>query len=70
MKPIKFKKNCNYKGKEYVMGDILTNFTDFSSIWKLNEKGFIEPITESEFIKLKKEMIDKEEKECKKITKK
>ncbi len=70
MKPIKFKKNCNYKGKEYVSGDILTDISDFSSIWKLNETGFIESITESDFIRLQKENVNEEGQECKKNTKK
>lgn len=68
MKLIKFKKNCNYKGKEYVIGDVLTNITDFSSVWKLNEKGFIEPITENDFTRLQK--ASEEEQKCKKTMKK
>lgn len=50
MKIIKFKRNCNYKGKTYNVGDELKNITknDISDIRKLNEKGFIEPLTQEE----------------------
>lgn len=55
MKPIKFKRTCNYNGKEYKKDDILTDFTDFSSLWKLNENGYIYPMSEKEFVKMYKE---------------
>ncbi len=52
MNQIKFKMRCNYKGKIYEKGDVLENVVDFVSVWRLNEKGFIEPLTKEEFIKL------------------
>ncbi len=50
MKSIKFKKECLYKGKKYIVGSELKDFTknDINSIIKLNEKGFIEPLSLNE----------------------
>ena len=61
MKTIRFSKNCTYKGKKYIKGDVLENVEDFASVWKLNEKGYIEPITKDEFLKLQKKLKKKEE---------
>lgn len=38
-----FKKECFYKNNFYNKGDKL-NINDNHEVWKLNEKGFIEPI--------------------------
>lgn len=56
MKAIKFKKNCNFKGEYYEAGDELKGFTknDIVGIRKLNEKGFIEPLTQKELISIEK----------------
>lgn len=61
MKGIKFKKNCNFNEKEYNIGDELKKVINYSDLWKLNEKGFIEPLSEKEFIKLKKQSRKKED---------
>ena len=61
MKVIKFRKNCNFNGKEYKAGDELKKVTNYSDLWKLNEKGFIKPLSENEFIKLKKQSKKKED---------
>lgn len=56
MKTIKFKQNCNFNGEYYEAGDELKNFTknDIAGIRKLNEKGFIEPLTQKELISIEK----------------
>lgn len=49
MKKIKFKEICTLKGKEYQKGDTFKpSLDDMSLIIRLNEKGFIEPLTESD----------------------
>lgn len=50
MKPIKFKKSCSYKGENYEAGEELRSYTknDIADIRKMNEKGFIEPLTQKE----------------------
>ena len=57
----RFSKYCTYKGKKYIKGDVLENAEDFASVWNLNEKGYIEPITKDEFLKLQKKLKKKEE---------
>ena len=44
MKPIKAKVLCSYKGTWYVAGDEIKVETK-EDLVKLNEKGFIEPLT-------------------------
>ena len=53
MKAIKFIKNCNYNGKTYFVGDELKDVKDIQGINRLNEKGFIEPLTQKELIQIK-----------------
>lgn len=56
MKPIIFTKDCDFKGKSFLFGQQLKKIKkdDLSDIWKLNEKGFIEPLSEDEFIEIVK----------------
>lgn len=58
MKTIKFKVRCSFKGKEYDVGNYLENITidDLSDIWKLNEKGIIESMSEDDFNKIYEEL--------------
>lgn len=55
---IKFKQDITYKNKPYFKDDVLEDIKkeDMDSIWKLNEKGYIYPITYKEFIKFKNEL--------------
>lgn len=53
MKQIIFRKRCNFKGKEYKIGSKLKLTKDnILSINKLNEKGFIESLTENELLEI------------------
>lgn len=69
MKKIIVKVQCNIKGKEYIVGaEFKPKKNDIPLVNRLNEKGFIEPLTEQELIKIsesfnkskKKEMNDNE----------
>ena len=66
MKQIKFKVQCNVKNKEYKKGDIFKpKKENMSLINKLNEKGYIEPLTEKELLEVynsfNSKKIEKEE---------
>lgn len=54
MTKIIFNIDCSYKNKKYMSGQELKNFKkeDLSTIWKLNEKGIIKPISKDEMIEL------------------
>ena len=54
MKLPKFKRKCNFNGKIYKPGQILkiSKNENFSKIWNLNEKGYIEPLSEKEFLEI------------------
>lgn len=66
MKPIKAKKDFTIGNNEYFIGDTIElNSLNFEQIVKLNEKGFIEPLTRKELIEIRKgknNSIVKEEK--------
>lgn len=53
MKDIIFKKDCTLNGKDYFEGNIIKKealtLKDLKEIWKLNERGFIEPIKYKDF---------------------
>ncbi len=52
------KKNFTINGNNYIKGDVLTDF-NYKQIVKLNEMGFIEPLTYEDLVLLKRE-LDKE----------
>lgn len=62
MKKIVFRKNYIFNGKEYKKGETIENIEtgEMVDIWRLNEKGIIEPLTEKEFEKIVKEDSKKE----------
>lgn len=68
MKPIIFTRNCTFKGKSFLSGEKISKIKkeDLSDIWKLNEKGFIQPLKEDEFLEIvrsfKKNKAKREEK--------
>lgn len=60
MKPIKAKKDFTLNGVEYFVGDeVETN--NISDIIRLNEKGFIIPLSRKEISLIKKELDKKGE---------
>lgn len=63
MKKIIFKKDCKFNEQFFVTKDELdvSKVKDWSSIWKLNEQGYIEPLTLEEFRKIQ-ESTTKEKK--------
>lgn len=54
MKPVIFTRDCTFKGKSFLNGQKLNKIKkeDLSDIWKLNEKGFIQPLSEDEFLEI------------------
>ena len=53
MKKIVFKVRCNLKGKEYQVGqEYKPKKNDMPLINRLNEKGFIEPLTYEELLEI------------------
>lgn len=65
MKSIVFTKYCTFKGKSFFSGQKLKKVKkeDLSDIWRLNEKGFIEPLNEDEFLEIVKSFEQKSNKE-------
>lgn len=56
MKTIRIKKDFTLKGNPYFKGDdIESREFEIEEIIKLNEKGFIEPLTQKEIVSLIKE---------------
>lgn len=55
---IKIKKICNINGKRYEIGDeYKPKKTDMSLINRLNEKGFIEPLSKEKLLELSNSFI-------------
>ena len=54
MENIKFKKDVSLNGDYYFAGQSVNvkEFKNKEDIWKLNEKGFIEPITYKEYLEI------------------
>ncbi len=48
-------KDFTANGKEYIAGDEIKT-KNFDAIVKLNEQGFIEPLTRNDLIKIKREI--------------
>ena len=59
MKPIKAKILCSYNGVWYDKGDEIKVETK-EDLVRLNEKGFIEPLTFKEIVQFKKELENPE----------
>lgn len=59
MKTIKFQKDCTFKGEYYFVGDVFTP-SDITEVYKLNEKGYIEPMNLKELKTMEKEINKKE----------
>lgn len=63
MKTIEIKRECNIKGKKYMVGDIFKpTKEDMSLICRLNENGFIEPLTKEELIEISNNFKPKKKK--------
>ena len=56
------KKDFSMNGKNYIEGDELTNLT-IQEIVKLNEKGFIEPLSYKDLVLIQRESEHKKKKE-------
>ena len=60
MKKLEAKKDFTLDGVNYIVGDVV-KVTDIVVIRKLNEKGFIKPLTYRELVILERELNKKEE---------
>lgn len=60
MKKIIARKNFTTNKNEYIKGDEIKNLT-YNQIVKLNEKGFIEPLSYEDLILIKRELKTKKE---------
>ena len=60
MKIIKAKKDFSLNGKFYIMGDEIKDL-DIKDIAKLNEKGFIEPLSYRDLVLLERDNKPKKE---------
>lgn len=57
MKTIKIKRECNIKGKKYIVGDTFKpTKEDMPLICRLNEKGFIDPLNGKQLNKIKNDL--------------
>jgi hypothetical protein len=54
------KKDFTTEDTEYIKGDEIKNLT-YNQIVKLNEKGFIEPLSYKDLVLIKRELEKKEE---------
>ena len=54
MDKLTFKKDVFFNDEFFVVGDTLavSEVKNLKDIWKLNEKGFIEPITYKEYLQI------------------
>ena len=60
MTKLEAKRDFAFNGTNYIIGDEI-KVTDIAVIRKLNEKGFIKPLTYRELIILERELNNKEE---------
>lgn len=58
MKQVKAIKNFTIDNKEYIVGDIVDT-KDINVITKLNEKGFIEPLSYEDLVLIKRGLNNK-----------
>ena len=56
MKAIKIKQDFSVDGKFYFAGDTLEDKIPYETLTKINEKGYIEPLTLKELTQYKKEL--------------
>lgn len=56
MKAIKIKKDFSVDGKVYFAGDTLEDKMSYETLVKINEKGYIEPLTLKELTQYKREL--------------
>ena len=56
MKPIKAKENFNVNGIYYEAGDVIEKKIPIAILNKLNEKGYIEPLTMKDMEQYEKEL--------------
>lgn len=64
MKQIVVKKDCIIKNKKYVAGDLFkATKQDMFLLCKLNEKGFIVPLTKEELLEISSSFKSKRKKE-------
>lgn len=63
MKTIKIKEECNIKGKKYIVGATFKpTKEDMPLVCRLNENGFIEPLTKEELIEISNNFKPKKKK--------
>lgn len=60
------KKEFSANGKDYIIGDEIKT-KNYDAIVKLNEKGFIEPLSFKDLVLIKRELENKEENNGSKI---
>ena len=60
MKKVIAKIDFTANNREYIMGDEINNLS-YKQIVKLNEKGFIEPLSYKDLVLIKRELEKKEE---------
>ena len=60
MKKVIAKIDFTTNNREYIIGDEINNLS-YKQIVKLNEKGFIEPLSYKELVLIKRELEKKEE---------
>jgi len=65
MIPIKIKQNFTYNGNYYIAGKEITDKLPMEIINKLNEKGYIEPLSIEDLIQYEKEATKPKNKEVK-----
>lgn len=61
MKKVVAKIDFSANGKFYIQGEEINNLT-FEQIVKLNEKGFIEPLTYKDLVQIKRELNNHKQK--------
>ena len=62
MRPIKVIKDFRANDKAYIVGDVIEKMS-YNQIVKLNELGFIEPLTYKDLVEIKRELEKPEKKE-------
>ena len=62
MRPIKVIKDFIANDKAYIVGDVIEKMS-YNQIVKLNELGFIEPLTYKDLVEIKRELEKPEKKE-------
>ena len=63
MKAIKIKKDFSVDGKFYFAGDTIEGKIKYETLVKINEKGYIEPLTLKELTEYQREINEYKKKE-------